>query len=222
MKRGPKSPKDWSRDAYPLGTIRIRQSGKSRVRMIKITHLGPKPKRWLEVARHWWLKNKGPIPTGKRVVHLDGDTLNDNPTNYGLMTAGEIICLYHRMRPAMSARNHELASKATAQANRERGQIRRAISWLPTRWYCVDPQRRIIYNRPFRQLWQSMQDAGIPIERANWRLARRILLATRTPFVFMRGQSLACDEYKAFQKSDSPPTIEGVINGAGAQTSAPA
>ncbi|MBW3609204.1 MAG: hypothetical protein KY463_12770 [Actinobacteria bacterium] len=85
-----KTPRLWSREPAPIGTVRIHRSGKSRIRVVKVTHLGPQQNRWRPVALDWWLKNKGPVPEGLRVVHLNGDTLDDRPENYGLLDAAGV------------------------------------------------------------------------------------------------------------------------------------
>lgn len=204
--------KDWKRDAYPLGAIQIRR-GKSKdgARFIKVTHLGPKPKRWKPLARWWWEKNKGPVPAGMRVCHKDGDTLNDDPSNYALMTAGEVIQLYWRVRKGVKEKNRERASKGTAAANRDRGVINRALRLLPTRFYCVDPERRLIYNRPHRKLWMVMKDAGLVDDPQHWRLFRKIAGASR--FQFVRGSELAGEKYLGWNKTTEAPTVEGAILG---------
>src|SRR5262245_56543839 len=106
---------DWSKRCQPVGTIHLRTKfsyrangsrGPTRkVRYVKVRLTGPKPKRWMPLARYVWEKTHGPVPAGLRVVHLDGNTLNDDPKNYGLLTAGEVIKLYHKLNPAMSEEN---------------------------------------------------------------------------------------------------------------------
>ena len=67
---------EWSKARLKLGTVRIRKHSKRcKVRMVKVRDDGPKGRRWITLARHWWLTNRGPIPEGMRVVHGDGDEI---------------------------------------------------------------------------------------------------------------------------------------------------
>lgn len=146
----------------PLGTIRIIRS-KPPVRRIKIRMEGRPQDKWMDFARHWWIHNRGPVPQGKRVGHLDGDTLNDDPSNLALLDPGDVVFLWHDRDPVGSAQNFEKMRRATAERNRMRSVIHRAGNWLPTRWYPVDPVRQLIINRPHRQQWQCFADCGVDV-----------------------------------------------------------
>jgi hypothetical protein len=104
------------------------------------------------LAKFTWEQMHGPVPPGKRVVHADGNTLNDNPDNLVLMSPGEVAQLCHVLDPAMSEENYRGHGRraATAEHNRLRGRIRRATEYLPTRWYLVDESRGVAYNDPHR------------------------------------------------------------------------
>jgi HNH endonuclease len=154
-------------ESYPLGTIRIRRKGGTRVRFVKITHHGPKQRRWIPLARHWWLKNKGQVPSGLRVVHANGKTLDDRPENYTLMTAGEVINLYHSICPKMSAKYHQRAAAGSAKYNREIAQVRRARYIIPSLWYPVDFPKKLIINQPREERWQVYESAGFSVRRPN-------------------------------------------------------
>ena len=159
---GKKGKQPWNREKLPIGTIRVRKHSKRvSVRMIKVADDGPKGRRWMTVARYWWLQNRGPIPAGMRVVHKDGNPLNDNPTNYLLATAGDVAYLAREWDSSLDARNAEACGKATARCNRERARVNQALTYLPTRWYAVDMQAQIVINRPYRsrlQLWREHVD----------------------------------------------------------------
>lgn len=101
-----------SRARLPVGTIRIHARGRGglRVRFIKYrTDGGYSAANWMPLARWWWLQNKGDVPAGYRVVHADGDTLNDDPTgaNYELMTPGDVIGNWHFNNPAGCRHRHD-------------------------------------------------------------------------------------------------------------------
>jgi len=155
----------WCRESLPVGTIRVRKhSQRVSRRMIKVSSEGPKGRRWITLARHWWLTNRGSIPAGLRVVHIDGNPLNDSPDNYGLVSAGDVAFLAREWDPDLDEKNARAVAKATASCNRDRARVRQAISWLPTRWYAVDLHGRRIVNRPYRSRLQlARQVTGLPL-----------------------------------------------------------
>lgn len=143
--------KDWNREKLPIGTIRIRRRRNGRrVQMIKVRDAGPKSRRWMNYARHWWLNNRGPIPDGMRVVHYDGDTLNDDPENYKLMTAGDVAFMAREWDSTLDERNAIACGEAMKECNRLRSRITRFLRYLPSRWYLVDLRRRRVINEPYR------------------------------------------------------------------------
>jgi hypothetical protein len=160
----------------PLLTVRIREHNGNNVRMIKVRDHGPIGRRWIHYARWWWEQNKGPVPAGKRVMHLDGDSLNDDPANYALGTPADAAAIWHDLNPKGSARNFAKMRAACAQMNRERGAINRRYNWLPTRWYAIDLDKELVYNRPRRQRWELYRDNGLPVDSHNWRWDRSISL----------------------------------------------
>ena len=173
MKARRRRKKDWCRDPLPVGSIRIRnKNANSAVRLIKVRADGPKSLRWMAYARWWWVTHRGPVPPGLRVCHLDGDTLNDDPSNYGLLSPGDVVYLAHERNPAMSAANYAACRAATAAFNRETAAVRRVLTYLPTRWYPVDHARRLIGNQPRRQRWQVYRDCGLDASADNWRWCR--------------------------------------------------
>jgi hypothetical protein len=105
---GKRGKHDWSKDYLPVGSIRLRRRRRASGRVYEVRFIKAKfkgPNRWIPLAKHTWEQMHGPIPEGMRVVHADGNTLNDNPSNYRLMTAGEVICLWHRLDWEMSDLN---------------------------------------------------------------------------------------------------------------------
>lgn len=94
--------------------------------MIKVRLDGPQGGRWVRLARFTWEQRHGPVPRGQRVAHLDGNPLNDDPANYGLMTPGQVIQMFHRLRPAMSESNRLAIRETTKDRNRLMGRVHRA------------------------------------------------------------------------------------------------
>lgn len=208
-----KGPKNWNRDPALLGTIRIRKTKcRDGVRFIKVTYRGPKQGHWKPLARHWWETNNGPVPAGLRVVHANGNTLDDRPENYTLMSGGQLALLYRRTRDGVQQKMETRRAKATAETNRLRGQIRRATHWLPTRWYAVDPVLRLIFNHPRRQRHQLLQLCGLAVDSTNWRRARTILAQSQLHLLIVRGRELLADEYRTFTRTDDLPTLHAALN----------
>lgn len=159
----------WTVEKAPVGTVRIRTrcSGNqgrprvARVRVIKVAAGGGRPERWVNFARWWWERNRGPVPTGKCVLHLNGDLMDDSPSNLALGTAADRIALWHINNPQASVRQLERAHRGCAEHNRVRGTIRRLTAWLHGRWYPVDLERRIVLLAPSRKKWQVYAGAGV-------------------------------------------------------------
>lgn len=154
-----------SRAPLPVGTIRVHGEN----RQIKLRMDGVKWRRWMDYARWWWIQNKGPVPAGKRVIHLDGDQLNDDPSNLALGDPADVAFLWHDRDEGGSQRNFQKMHAACADLNRIRGEAHRLNHLLPTRWYPVDLARSVIVNRPRRQRWQVLRDCGVEVSQDNWR-----------------------------------------------------
>lgn len=148
-----------SRDALPIGAVVVRRRRRPghakplKVRFIKVRNSGPPAKRWMRYARWWWLQNQGPIPNGMRVIHADGDSLNDDPSNYVLGEPADAAYLWHERDPSGSAENYRRCAEATREMNRARKSVRRAIGYVRTWWYPVDFTGRRVLNRAFRKRW---------------------------------------------------------------------
>lgn len=146
----------------PIGSVRVGVSGKSRHREIKIRMDGPVGHRWMNLARYWWLRFRGPIPEGKRIGHVDGDCMNDDPANYAIFTPGDTFAVWEDV--ASPSRLRAARKRiSTGTANILRAQIRRSIGFLPTRWYAVDFERGIIFNAPHRKRWMAYAAHGLGI-----------------------------------------------------------
>lgn len=172
-----------SREPLPIGTTRVRWHNRHRVRFIKVAHGGAPHDRWRPFARYLWERHNGPVPAGKRVIHLDGDTLNDSLDNLVAATPGDVAFLAHERDPQMSRDNRAQASFYTAEHNRLRGQINRALNWLPTRWYAVFESDGYAINQPHRSRRQLLQAHGIDAVTLNGILPKGVEL----PFTPMRG-----------------------------------
>lgn len=187
-----------------IGAIKIRDNDGVKVRFVKVRNGGPIAGRWIRLARWTWEQVNGPVPPGKRVVHIDGNTLNDNLENYTLMTPGEVIKHYHRLRPKMSQRNRrgDKRLNAVRQFNRESAAVKRALGWLPNYWYAVDHQLRIIHNTPFRSRRLLYLSRGVDIGKNG----RRKLPASAIAAV--RGSELSDERYRQYKKQGNAPCVK--------------
>ncbi|HUW31029.1 MAG TPA: HNH endonuclease, partial [Planctomycetota bacterium] len=69
-----------------------------------------------------WLRHRGPIAKGLSVVHLDGDTMNDQLENLVLLDNRGRIDLQRRRDPTMELRRREACGRAaTLRHQRTRG-----------------------------------------------------------------------------------------------------
>lgn len=69
----------------------------------------------------------GWIPAGMRVIHRDGDSLNDSLGNFALGTAGDAIRIWIHHHAAQHRQHLEsVAWPASSQANTDRGRVRAA------------------------------------------------------------------------------------------------
>lgn len=152
---------NWSKAALPVGTIRLRKHSAGHwVRLVKVRMGGQKSGRWIAVARSWWLQHRGPIPHGHRVVHRDGNPLNDAPGNYILATADDVLMLSRQWDASVDARNRDNQRRATSAHNRERGRILRTQRIWTQRWYPVDVANGRVENVCFRSRVQVMRYLG--------------------------------------------------------------
>lgn len=178
-----------------VGTVRIRSKNGVRVRLIKVRNGGPIAGRWIRLARFTWEQKHGPVPPGKRVVHRDGNTLNDHPDNYTLMTSGEFIRHCHFLDPEMAYENRfgKKRRAAIAEVNRDRGAVDRTLRWQPSQWYVVDFAGRRILNVPFksRRLLAALFGLSLPINGRGFDL----------PVDVLRGMAIEADQsFLSFQR----------------------
>jgi hypothetical protein len=137
----------------PIGTVVIRRDTSSTgrricTRYVKVRDDGPNGRRWISYARWWWLKNRGPIPAGKLVLHKDGDVLNDASSNFVLGGHATKLIIAHRDKQ-WSREQHRRAAEGCAEWNRKKGRINRARNFLKNYWYPVMDDMSVILNIPF-------------------------------------------------------------------------
>ena len=139
----------------PIGAITIRHDKAPKRRRHRKRSGGGKfqgkPRRWIKIkdegriqdmhiplARHLWQKQYGPVPDGKFVIHLDGDTLNDDISNLCIVDHATSIKLTRHRDPEMEkVRLKRMRTKTPAkmkthiakQKNKERGEL---VAW----WEC--------------------------------------------------------------------------------------
>lgn len=131
-----------------VGDTAIRKRGRREVKWIKVSNVGPHQHRWMRYSRFVWEAVNGPVPAGKRLIHKDGDTLNDSLENLMLGTASDVLWVHCHSDPEKSAANYKACRKATAKANRRRARTRRREEFLPSRFYAVHPPSELVWNDP--------------------------------------------------------------------------
>lgn len=158
------------RDRLPIGTVRVRKKHGKGFRLIKVNDDEPASRRWMTFARHWWMRNRGPIPEGMRVVHRNGDPLDDSPENLILATAGDVAYLAREWYPGLDEVNKLAVQKAMRKHNRERAAVRRAFEYLPNHFYPVDVPGRRVINEPYRsraRLFRAVTGHGTRISNGR-------------------------------------------------------
>jgi hypothetical protein len=162
----------------PIGTIVIRKRtyGDKRTRAletryIKVRDDGPMQLRWVAYARWWWEQNRGPVPAGQMVLHLDMNTINDDPSNLMLGDASTKIALCHKLDPEMSKRNRIACKAGTSEFNRFTDKLHRLREVLMEHWYPVLDEVGVIFNVPFLRRpdllrWFGADTSSVP---KNWR-----------------------------------------------------
>jgi len=135
----------------PVGTITIRHDkppkrlrgrkrkegippwrGKSR-RWIKVKDTGRSQDRWLPYARYLWEKEHGQVPKGYLVVHIDGDQMYDEISNFRLVDRRGHLVLQMKRDPGHKLRCRAAAGKAT----RRRHEINRQRKLLYGQQYSI-------------------------------------------------------------------------------------
>lgn len=147
----------------PLGTIVIRKHNGALGRFVKVRMGGRSGRRWMHYARWWWEKNRGQVPPGELVVHVDGDQLNDDPKNFAVGTPGTKLDLAHKRDPKWSRWQHRRAALGCAKLNRHRGRIHRAENFLKNYWYPVVDEMSVILNVPFRKRKRLLAGFGVDV-----------------------------------------------------------
>ncbi len=194
-----------SRDSLPIGTIRVRlrsrpgRGGKGRrvyrTRYIKVNDGLSKSRQWQKYSRWWWEQNRGPVPDGHRVVHLDNDAMNDDPDNLACVQIADVAFLWHDRDPEGSKRNYEKLRAATAQCNRDRGQVHRALGFVKWHWYAVLHDDRIIINEPFKSRRGLLRSHGHDAS-----INGRVASPADVPFAAMKGAQLYAEEFSQYTK----------------------
>lgn len=138
------------RSSKPIGSTRIADHRGTPRREIKVQHSRDRSG-WALYARWWWLKNKGPIPPGHRVFHVDGNSLNDDPSNLALGRFADGIHAKAMENPEWWTKHVHKLRAGCVEHNKLRGEIKRARSWNPSQWYPVDLAKRLIINAPAKK-----------------------------------------------------------------------
>ena len=120
-----------ARKYRPIGSITIRndKSG-NKYRYIKIRDDGPPQKRCVPLAKYRWEEVNGPVPKGMFVVHKDGDTLNDDPSNMVAVDRKGHPRLQQSRDPGIVVKMR----KGAALANKSRSTNNKRITSIKAAW----------------------------------------------------------------------------------------
>lgn len=199
------------KDPLPVGTVVIRDDGnradgrRRLVRMIKVRPDGPQQARWKSYARWWWESNRGPVPPGKSVIHLNGKTLDDSPENLAIGDHADRVVLAHMRNPEWSKAQHALCAAGTAEHNRFAGKLHRLRHVLPRYWYPVWDRGGVIFNAPFRRrktllIWFGVDVTGYPENGQARKLLEKIAETTEVRAV--RGGELETGILQSYLRVD--------------------
>jgi len=88
-------------------------SKRKRRRWIKVKDGGRPQDRSIAYARYVWEREHGPIPAGASIVHVDGDSMNDDPGNLMLIADAAARLKWQKETiPAMNEKRRERCAKA--------------------------------------------------------------------------------------------------------------
>ena len=122
----------------PVGAITLRRDhrrGPAR-RYIKVRDDGPSQYRYTPYARWVWEQAHGPVPAGRLVIHIDGDTLNDDLSNLSLADCRTNLARLESIRPGSVAKRCRNSAKARVGRRAATREIRRAAGRLVSWWEC--------------------------------------------------------------------------------------
>lgn len=194
-----------SRRRLPVGAIRIRRHNGADVRFIKYRSHGPtSASNWRHYAAFVWeIENDREVPQGMRVIHIDGNELNDEPENLDLASAADVITRWHRDNPELSEENRRGRDRrqATADHNALRARVRRRFEFLPRAWYAVFHSDRRIDNRPARSRRLLLLSHGL-LTPKNGRVADLAI-----PFEAVRGAELMDERFAGYSREGDSPCL---------------
>ncbi len=158
-----------NRERRPVGAIVIRRqfaNGRDvEERWIKVSDTGPQVKRWKLYARWWWEQNRGPVPPGKSVYHVNGKSLDDRPENLAVGGPGDRIRAAHLNNPEMSKRNSRTVHEGCAAWNRRQGLEFRFKNIVKSSWYPAIERLKVVINVPFRKRTNLFRAFGYDASR---------------------------------------------------------
>lgn len=140
----------------PVGSIKIHNDncGK-KFRWIKVQETGKQSEKYMPYARWLWIQERGDLPAGKFIVHVDGDTLNDDLGNLRAVTRAGHLKLQMQRDPEMVKKARDASSKA---AKKRHAQYRKRHGNARIR---ADVERRISKERAGKEREQML--ARLPV-----------------------------------------------------------
>jgi len=126
-----------ARQYRAIGTLSIRTSHGTPCRYIKVREGGRPQDRCVPYARWLWEQEHGPIARGWLVIHIDGDSLNDDLGNLRLVDRRTHLAVQKARDPEMEVRRRSASS--AAQRLRHQRNLERKEREGPARQALVGP-----------------------------------------------------------------------------------
>lgn len=105
-----------------VGTIRIstreREGGTNQFREIKVSGILQGRHKWISHARYLYEQKHGPIPKGRFVVHVDGNSMNDDPDNLRSVDRRGHLALQMQRDPNMLKKCRRKAGRAARKRHK--------------------------------------------------------------------------------------------------------
>ncbi len=196
------------RPAAPIGAIKIFSRDGHQFRAIKVLDDQQRPM-WRPYSKHLYEVHHGPIEPGKRVLHADGDSLNDDPANLVLGTAADALFVALE-KPDVEARRVKRLGKVNAQRNREVAALNRAFRILRSEWYLVIHPKRFIRVLPAATRRDLLELFDLP---ATPNSVRQLLDLGIVPTL---GKKIPAEGYARVGDEEFRSTLRSMISGASA------
>lgn len=193
------------RRAAAIGDTSVFTLAGRRYRAIKVLDDRQQPV-WKPYANHVYAAHHGPIPPGRRVIHADGNSLNDDPQNLILGTAADTLFVALE-QPDVEARRVKKLAKVNAKRNHEVAALNRAFRILRREWYLVIHPKRFIRVLPAATCRELLDLFSLPTHRVGVRELAKLGI------VPMLGSKVPTEGYARVSDEEFRSTLQALISG---------